>query len=284
MVGFGASSSGLQCSWGSTLDERIPRAKMPKSALPPDVRAKLGFKRKVKGDENGGDSYWKPGFGNNEVVRGKSDTYHAGNQRKFLKRGSGKAMSARASRAAQLRNSGRAVLGGRPAFNASNGHVAATRASVSTKMINSSTGRNTAAMAAPRQHPECRQPVNKPPRGPGTGRTRRRRPRPAQAAGAHSLDAAPQAGQGSTNQELSPGALGRAQAAQADADAQAHAQAAQAARTAAARVSARKKKLAARASALAATPQGARAARRTSRNSSVRKPAARRQSAGGTWR
>ena len=95
MVGFGSSASGLQCSWGSSLDEKIPRARMPKSALPPDVRAKLGFKRKVKGDENGGDAYWKPGFGNKEVVRGKEDQYHAGNQKKFLRRGSGKYMSAR---------------------------------------------------------------------------------------------------------------------------------------------------------------------------------------------
>ena len=39
--GYGQSASGLHCSWGSGLDERIPRAKLPPSALPPEVRAKL---------------------------------------------------------------------------------------------------------------------------------------------------------------------------------------------------------------------------------------------------
>ena len=259
---------------------------MPKSALPPDVRAKLGFKRKVKGDENGGDAYWKPGFGNNQVVRGQEDTYHAGNQKKFLRRRSGQYMSQRASRAAQLRNSGKAVLG-RRSFNTGGGHVAATHASVSTKMIDSAAGRNTAAMAAPDAHPECRQPVNKPPRHAGgaygsaarKARGRRRRPRPAAtaAAGAHALDAAPEAGTPAapTNQELSPGAAGKAGAAKAE-------QAAAAARAAAARVAAHREKEAKRRS-LANTPQQQRSGRVNARGSSVRK-SARRQSSGGTWR
>ena len=39
--GYGQSASGLHCSWGSDLDTHIPRAKLPPSALPPEVRAKL---------------------------------------------------------------------------------------------------------------------------------------------------------------------------------------------------------------------------------------------------
>jgi hypothetical protein len=46
MKSFGSSASGLQCSWGSDLDTRIPRPKMPKQALPDSVRKNLGFKDK----------------------------------------------------------------------------------------------------------------------------------------------------------------------------------------------------------------------------------------------
>jgi hypothetical protein len=38
---YGSSASGLQCAWGSDLDMRIPRQKLPKCALPPDVRANM---------------------------------------------------------------------------------------------------------------------------------------------------------------------------------------------------------------------------------------------------
>ena len=38
------SASGLMCSHGSELDARIPRAKMPKTALPPELRRKMGLK------------------------------------------------------------------------------------------------------------------------------------------------------------------------------------------------------------------------------------------------
>ena len=46
MKSFGTSASGLQCAWGSDLDARIPRPKMPKQALPDSVRRSLGFKNK----------------------------------------------------------------------------------------------------------------------------------------------------------------------------------------------------------------------------------------------
>ena len=40
------TAGGLICSHGSDLDTRIPRAKMPKSALPQSLRIKLGFEKK----------------------------------------------------------------------------------------------------------------------------------------------------------------------------------------------------------------------------------------------
>lgn len=90
---YGVSSTGLQCSWGSKLDETVPRAKMPKCALPPEIRAKLGLDKKRQVNENG--AYFKSGFG---VVKQKgSETQHyaAGNQKNFLKRRSGVPMSVR---------------------------------------------------------------------------------------------------------------------------------------------------------------------------------------------
>ena len=38
------SASGLVCAHGSHMDQNIPRPKMPKSALPPELRRKMGFK------------------------------------------------------------------------------------------------------------------------------------------------------------------------------------------------------------------------------------------------
>ena len=35
VMSHGYTASGLQCSHGSKLDENLPRAKMPKRALPP---------------------------------------------------------------------------------------------------------------------------------------------------------------------------------------------------------------------------------------------------------
>ena len=45
------TAGGLICSHGSDLDTRIPRAKMPKSALPQSLRIKLGFEKKIR-DQN----------------------------------------------------------------------------------------------------------------------------------------------------------------------------------------------------------------------------------------
>jgi len=46
MRSYGSSASGLQCSWGSDLDTRIPRPKCPKSALPDSVRQSLGLAKR----------------------------------------------------------------------------------------------------------------------------------------------------------------------------------------------------------------------------------------------
>lgn len=46
MRSYGSSASGLQCSWGSDLDTKIPRPKCPKQALPDSVRKNLGLKKR----------------------------------------------------------------------------------------------------------------------------------------------------------------------------------------------------------------------------------------------
>lgn len=85
--------SGLTCSHGSELDTKIPRPKMPKTALPPDIRKKLGFSKRIIGDEN--IDIWKAGSG----VLTKVGSGRDGN---YLKKGSGEPMSIRTSRKAQL--------------------------------------------------------------------------------------------------------------------------------------------------------------------------------------
>eukprot|EP01031_Cornospumella_fuschlensis_P024425 gene24426-29524_t len=56
------SSSGLVCSHGSHMDEKIPRPKMPKTALPPELRAKLGLAPRKEENESSYEIY-KPGAG-----------------------------------------------------------------------------------------------------------------------------------------------------------------------------------------------------------------------------
>jgi hypothetical protein len=87
------SASGLQCSHGSDLDTKIPRPKMPKSALPPELRKAMGLKPRSENDENEG-TIWTAGSG----VLAPTGSAPDG---KFLKRGSGCAMSQRASALAQ---------------------------------------------------------------------------------------------------------------------------------------------------------------------------------------
>lgn len=79
-----SKKTGLRCSWGSELDFQVPRAKMPSTALPPSVRQSMGLAPRKDKNKN----YWKPGFGI-AAQRGSNNTYHAGNQKHFLKKGSG---------------------------------------------------------------------------------------------------------------------------------------------------------------------------------------------------
>lgn len=77
--------SGLQCSWGSKLDETVARPKMPRSALPPEIRAKLGLGK--RGTETQDAEFYKHG---QQIQRGATtQNYSAGNQKHFLKRSSG---------------------------------------------------------------------------------------------------------------------------------------------------------------------------------------------------
>ena len=74
------SKSGLICSHGSHLDANIPRPKMPKSALPPDLRRKLGLPS--RDNEEDDSIIYTAGSGVLVPVGSGSDG-------KFLKRGSG---------------------------------------------------------------------------------------------------------------------------------------------------------------------------------------------------
>lgn len=56
------SNTGLVCSHGSHMDEKIPRPKMPKTALPPELRRKLGFQPR-KEEEAGSYDIYKAGSG-----------------------------------------------------------------------------------------------------------------------------------------------------------------------------------------------------------------------------
>jgi hypothetical protein len=56
------SGTGLMCSHGSHMDEKIPRAKMPKTALPPELRRQLGFQPRKEEAESSYDIY-KAGAG-----------------------------------------------------------------------------------------------------------------------------------------------------------------------------------------------------------------------------
>ena len=88
---------------------------MPKSALPPELRRKMGFAPR-RGEENDeGNKIWQAGSGVlRKVGSGRDGTY--------LKRGSGIVMSQRASRLAQIKEGGmvRTANISRPALQNSN--------------------------------------------------------------------------------------------------------------------------------------------------------------------
>jgi hypothetical protein len=88
------SSTGLICSHGSHMDEKIPRPKMPKTALPPELRRKLGFQPRAQ-DEN--TDIYKAGSG---VLKPKG----SGNDGSYLKMKSSIPMSQRTSGLAKMQN------------------------------------------------------------------------------------------------------------------------------------------------------------------------------------
>ncbi len=88
------SSTGLICSHGSHMDMLIPRPKMPKTALPPEIRRKIGLKPRT--DENPEDfEIYKAGAGVLEAVG-------SGKDGSFLKAHSSVPMSHRTSGLAKM--------------------------------------------------------------------------------------------------------------------------------------------------------------------------------------
>jgi hypothetical protein len=89
------TASGLVCSHGSSLDTRIPRAKMPKSALPQSLRIKLGFEKRNPRSKQTRSRYsdetnpYAPGANVLKPRESADGKYKAGCQKNFLRRGSG---------------------------------------------------------------------------------------------------------------------------------------------------------------------------------------------------
>ena len=83
------TAGGLVCSHGSDLDMRIPRAKLPSSALPPEVRAKMGLKPRKPRRRSKGAAPYAAGAGVLAPRSSEDGNYSAGCQKNFLRRGSG---------------------------------------------------------------------------------------------------------------------------------------------------------------------------------------------------
>eukprot|EP00598_Pedospumella_elongata_P009478 CAMPEP_0185015040 /NCGR_PEP_ID=MMETSP1098-20130426/99631_1 /TAXON_ID=89044 /ORGANISM="Spumella elongata, Strain CCAP 955/1" /LENGTH=100 /DNA_ID=CAMNT_0027544153 /DNA_START=39 /DNA_END=338 /DNA_ORIENTATION=- len=66
------SATGLICSHGSHMDEKIPRPKMPKTALPPELRRKMGLAPRVE-EKAGGYEIYQAGSGVLKPVGSGSD-------------------------------------------------------------------------------------------------------------------------------------------------------------------------------------------------------------------
>lgn len=87
------SATGLMCRHGSHMDEKIPRPKMPKTALPPELRRKLGLAPRA--EENHENTIYQAGAGVLAPVgSGKDGSY--------LKMKSGIPMSHRTSGKARM--------------------------------------------------------------------------------------------------------------------------------------------------------------------------------------
>lgn len=93
---YGSSGSGLRCSHGSTLDERIPRPKQPKTALPPSLRKSLGFQPRREEDAATSSTLYKAGAGVLKSVGSAPDG-------SYLRGGSGVPASVRCSAMARQR-------------------------------------------------------------------------------------------------------------------------------------------------------------------------------------
>ncbi|KAJ1461822.1 hypothetical protein M885DRAFT_611431 [Pelagophyceae sp. CCMP2097] len=98
---YGASQSGLRASHGSDLDASIPRPKLPKTALPPGVRARMGLAPRREEDFAASEQLYKAGAGVLQPVGSAPDGT-------FLKRNSGVQASERTSALAQMRGDARA--------------------------------------------------------------------------------------------------------------------------------------------------------------------------------
>ena len=98
------TAGGLICSHGSDLDTRIPRAKVPKSALPQSLRVKLGFDKKRPLAKQSRSRYsedtnpYAPGANVLQPRSSADGKYKAGCQKNFLRRGSGSSFSSLAAR------------------------------------------------------------------------------------------------------------------------------------------------------------------------------------------
>lgn len=69
------SATGLMCSHGSHMDEKIPRPKMPKTALPPELRRKMGLVPRTEGEEEGSIIYQAGSGVLKPVGSGKDGSY-----------------------------------------------------------------------------------------------------------------------------------------------------------------------------------------------------------------
>jgi bifunctional DNA-binding transcriptional regulator/antitoxin component of YhaV-PrlF toxin-antitoxin module len=100
MAGKATSKCGLICSHGSDLDARIPRPKLPKTALPPELRKKMGLKPRTEDDSS---EIYNAGSG---VLKAAG----SGQDGCFLKKGSGIPASVRTSGLNRSSDVGRAVI------------------------------------------------------------------------------------------------------------------------------------------------------------------------------
>ena len=105
------TAGGLVCSHGADVDTRIPRAKIPKSALPQSLRIKLGFEKRNPRSKQTRSRYsdetnpYAPGANVLKPRESADGKYKAGCQKNFLRRGSGSNFSGLAAQKQSKRKS-----------------------------------------------------------------------------------------------------------------------------------------------------------------------------------